>query len=181
MCWWPHLHYYSFSTLSRSIETWSNSFSSENIKTITKQNNKKYPWSIAAIWKFFENGQHYLAQSVSILSINKLKHAFSLKTDKGLDVNEINYNVIKSCFGELSGPLKYLFHSSLESEVFPDLMKIALVSPVFKTGGTPDISNYRPIYRSSSLFFKNPWTHNVQFPIQILIWLENITPTTVWL
>ena len=29
--------------------------------------------------------------------------------------------------------------------VFPDLLKIAIVSPVFKTGDTVDISNYRPI------------------------------------
>ena len=40
---------------------------------------------------------------------------------------------------------KYLFDSSLQSGIFPDLMKIAIVSPVFKTGDTADISNYRPI------------------------------------
>ena len=27
----------------------------------------------------------------------------------------------------------------------PDLMKIAIVSPIFKTGDTADISNYRPV------------------------------------
>ena len=70
---------------------------------------------------------------------------FSLKTNKSSDTNEINFNVIKHCFGELCGPLKYLFDSSLQSGVFPDLMKIAIVSPVFKTGDTADISNYRPI------------------------------------
>ena len=70
---------------------------------------------------------------------------FFLKTNKSPGADEINFNVIKHCFGELCGPLKYLFDLSPQSEVFPDLMKIAIVSPIFKTGDTADISNYRPI------------------------------------
>ena len=80
------------------------------------------------------------------LSANELKDAFfSLKTNKNPGADEIDLNVIKHCFGELCGPLKYLFDLSLQSGVFPDLMKIAIVSPIFKTGDTADISNYRPI------------------------------------
>ena len=70
---------------------------------------------------------------------------FSLKTNKSCGADEINFNAIKHCFGEFCGLLTYLFDSSLQSGVFPDLMKIAIVSPVFKTGDTADISNYRPI------------------------------------
>ena len=63
------------------------------------------------------------------LSINELKDAFfPLKTNKSSGADEMNFNVIKHCFGELCGPLKYLFDSSLQSWVFPDLMKIAIVS-----------------------------------------------------
>ena len=62
------------------------------------------------------------------------------RTSPGAD--EINFNVITHWFGELCCPLKYLFDSSLQSGVFPDLMKIAIVSPAFKT---EDISNYCPI------------------------------------
>ena len=80
------------------------------------------------------------------LSANELKDAFfSLKTNKSPGADEINFNIIKHCFGELCGPLKYLFDLSLQSGVFPDLMKIAIVSPIFKTGDTTDISNYRTI------------------------------------
>ena len=42
--------------------------------------------------------------------------------------------------------LKYIFDAFDQSEVFPDLMKIAIVSPVFKTGDTADTSNYGPIF-----------------------------------
>ena len=67
------------------------------------------------------------------------------KTNKSPGADEINFNVIKHCFGELFGPLRYLFDSLLQSDVFPDLMKIVVVSPVFETGDTADISNYCPI------------------------------------
>ena len=76
--------------------------------------------------------------------------SFSLKTNKSPGADEMNFNVIKHCFGELCGPPNYLLNSSLQIEVFLDLVKITIVSPVFKTGDTSDISNYCPI---SSL----PW------------------------
>ena len=44
------------------------------------------------------------------LSINELKDAFFfLKTNKSPGADEINFNIIKHCVGELCGPLKYLF------------------------------------------------------------------------
>ena len=41
--------------------------------------------------------------------------------------------------------LKYLFGKSIEKEVFPNALKIARVTPLFKSGDPSDISNYRPI------------------------------------
>ena len=70
---------------------------------------------------------------------------FSLSENKSTGTDETSFNVIKHCFGELCGGFKYLFDSSLQTRVFPDLIEIAIVSPVFKTGDTADISNYRPI------------------------------------
>ena len=84
--------------------------------------------------------------SQSVL-INELKDAFffSLKTNKSPGADEINFSIIKHCFGELCGPLKYLFDLSLQSGVFSDQMKMVIVSPVFKTDDSANISNYRPI------------------------------------
>ena len=70
---------------------------------------------------------------------------FSLKTNKSPSADKKNFNVIKHCFGELCRHFKYLFDSLLQSGVFPDPMKIAIVSSIFKTGDTADINNYRPI------------------------------------
>ena len=77
------------------------------------------------------------------LSINELKDTFfSLKANKSSGADEINFNVIKHCFGEFCGPLKYLFDSSLQRVVFSDLLKMTIISPVFKTSDTADISNF---------------------------------------
>ena len=51
---------------------------------------------------------------------------FFLKTNKSPVANEINFNVVKHCFGELCGPLKYLFDLSLQNGVFQDLLKVAI-------------------------------------------------------
>ena len=52
-------------------------------------------------------------------------HFFSLKANKSPGADEINFNV--KVFKKFSGPLKYLFDLSLQSGVFPDLMKVAIV------------------------------------------------------
>ena len=59
--------------------------------------------------------------------------------------NKISFNVIKNCFGELCDPLKYIFNLSFEKGIFPDYMKIAKVTPIFKGGDSADLSNYEPI------------------------------------
>ena len=81
------------------------------------------------------------------LSINELKDAFySLKSNKSPGYDDISYNVIKKCFGSLCEPLKYLFNLSIEKSVFPDDLKIARVTPIYKDEDNGDVINYRPIY-----------------------------------
>ena len=41
--------------------------------------------------------------------------------------------------------LTYLFQLSLEKGVFPDDLKIAKLTPIYKAGDNSDVSNYRPI------------------------------------
>ena len=81
------------------------------------------------------------------MSINKLKDAFfSLQTNKSPDHDEINFDVIKSCFGSLSKPLLHIFRLSLEKGIFPDDLKTAKVTPIFKVGDENDFGDYRPIF-----------------------------------
>ena len=63
------------------------------------------------------------------LIINELKDAFfSLKMNKSTGADEICFNVVRSCFGELSDILRYVFDLSLQTGIFPDSLKIAKVT-----------------------------------------------------
>ena len=80
------------------------------------------------------------------LSITELKNAFfSLKINKSPGHDGVSFNVIKKCFGELCEPLKYLFNLSIVKGIFPDDLKIAKVTPIYKADNSSNISNYRPI------------------------------------
>ena len=59
--------------------------------------------------------------------------------------NEISFNVNKSCFGSLTKPLLRISRLSLEEGIFPDNLKTAKVTPIFKAGDENDFGNYRPI------------------------------------
>ena len=65
---------------------------------------KKYPWIINAIWKFFEKDQYYLFQS---LCINKRIESFFFCENKSPGADEINFDIIKYCFGEVCGPFSH--------------------------------------------------------------------------
>ena len=86
-----------------------------------------------------------------------MKPFFPLKTKKSPGYDEVSSNVIKNCFSELNYHLKYLFGKSIKKEVFPNALKIARVTPLFKVGDPSDISNYRPI--SILLCFSNILEH----------------------
>ena len=80
------------------------------------------------------------------LSVNELKDAFfSLKISKSPGYDDIGFNVVKKCFSSLCEPLRYLFNLSIEKGIFPDDLKIAKVTPIYKADDKSDLSNYRPI------------------------------------
>ena len=80
------------------------------------------------------------------LSINELKDAFfSLDINKSPGFDDINFTVLKNCFGALHKPLLHVFNLSRIKGICPDDLKIARVTPVFKGGDDKELGNYRPI------------------------------------
>ena len=57
----------------------------------------------------------------------------------------INAHVLKSVINEIIEYLIYLINLSLSQGVFPDRLKTAVVTPVYKKGKKDIISNYRPV------------------------------------
>jgi hypothetical protein len=53
--------------------------------------------------------------------------------------------VVKQCIQLLKKPLANIYNASLESEIFPDQLKIAKVVPLYKKGDKRDIQTYRPM------------------------------------
>ena len=80
------------------------------------------------------------------LSMNELKDAsFSLKMSKSPGYDDISFNVLKKCFSSLCEPLNYLFNLSIKKGVFPDDLKIAKITSIYKADDKSDLSNFRPI------------------------------------
>ena len=66
--------------------------------------------------------------------VNELKDAFFLITTNKCPGHDEISNLTRSCYGELCESLQYLFNLSFEKSIFPNDLKIAKVTPIFKAG-----------------------------------------------
>ncbi len=65
------------------------------------------------------------------------------KTSSGFD--KISMKLIKSIKNVLAEPLTIVINQMLNTGIFPDLLKIAKISPIYKKDDETVFSNYRPI------------------------------------
>ena len=80
------------------------------------------------------------------LTEDEFDEAFkALKGNKSPGSDGLHVNIIKAVYSLIKQPLMKIFDSSLSLRIFPDSMKIAKVTPVFKAGKKELVSNYRPI------------------------------------
>lgn len=84
---------------------------------------------------FFE----FVSRSEIESLINSLKNSNSLTCDI---VSNVTLKMIKEW---VSSPLQHIFNLSLSTGTFPDILKKAVVIPLFKSGQLNNKSNYRPI------------------------------------
>ena len=98
------------------------------------------------------NYQDFLTFQVnSILSDNELTHQefdlaiSALKTNKAAGYDDLNSNVILHVINSIRKPLFFILNLSLNEGIFPDLLKISKISPIFKKGDPELLPNYRPI------------------------------------
>ena len=80
------------------------------------------------------------------LNFDEFEEAFkSLKRNKAADFDELSSNIIIDAYDNLKNILFHIFKVSIKQGIFPDSLKIAKVTPVFKSSAKDNISNYRPI------------------------------------
>ena len=78
------------------------------------------------------------------LKDEEIKIVFStLKSNKSPGFDDISSVVIKFAFDALIEPIRHIFDLSLTKGVFPDKLKIARITPIFKSAEREFVSNYR--------------------------------------
>ena len=95
----------------------------------------------------------FMTDPLEIISIaSKLKN----KTSSGYDYC-IPVDIMKSSIQYIAEPLSNIINCSLRTWIFPDLLKIAKVCPIYKNGDKKLFSNIRPIsvLPSFSKIFEN--------------------------
>ena len=68
-----------------------------------------------------------------------------MKSKRSSGHDGISNLLLKELSDVISHPLSIIFNCLIESGVFPDLMKIADVIPLHKSGNVHVVDNYRPI------------------------------------
>ena len=69
----------------------------------------------------------------------------SIKKTHAVGADGMNPNIVKENIHNILPQLVYLCNLSFKSGLFPDTLKLAIITPVHKTGTYKDASNYRPI------------------------------------
>lgn len=81
----------------------------------------------------------------NIDSAEVLKIINSLKDDSSAGFDKISVKTLKRISKFIVNPLTMLFNASLKEGIFPDIFKLAIVKPLYKSGIKENLSNYRPI------------------------------------
>ena len=100
------------------------------------------------VWHYHKNNTLKTCKSfrfgyVSVVFVRKeLK---KLKRHKATGCDDLPPGLLKDCADEISHPLHYLINLSLKTAEIPTEWKHALVTPIYKSGSSSKVDNYRPI------------------------------------
>ena len=96
-------------------------------------------------FKSYLNENEILLSEYNV-SEKALEDAFcALKINKSPDFDDISSNVVKNAYHIIKHPLRYIFNLSLKHGEFPEKLKIARTTHVFKSVNVTALNNYRAI------------------------------------
>ena len=90
-----------------------------------------------------ENNNSLIWVPVTAVEIYIYLQALDNRKAHGFD--NLPIRMLKDAAHIISKPLSYIFNLSLENGVFPDFLKTAKVTPIYKKGSREEPGNYRPI------------------------------------
>nr|CAI5844004.1 unnamed protein product [Callosobruchus analis] len=133
---------------TENLENIFNNFFIESIDVIvqaSKANNKMFVFNEELMFtKVCSNYSSItLAQfnRVTLLELRKL--IFQQKNKNSVD--EINFEMLKATFQVIGYPLLHILNTSLDTGIFPNVMKTSVVHPIAKVAGTKKLDEFRPI------------------------------------
>ena len=68
-----------------------------------------------------------------------------LSGDKSIGPDGLSGEFLYMLKSVLSYPLSLLFRKSLDEGIYPDILKLSTVKPIYKSGDKSNVVNYRPI------------------------------------
>ena len=74
--------------------------------------------------------------------VNELR---KLKRNKATGNDDLPSNLLKDVSSCIANPLVYIFNLSLATSIIPQAWKVARITPLYKSGLSTNIDNYRPI------------------------------------
>lgn len=97
----------------------------------------------------FDNDELLNIRQISDADV--IKAIDKLKPKRTMGHDNVPSYVIKGCKEAFVKPLALIFNLALRNKKFPDKLKIARITPVFKSGDRREVTNYRPIAILSNL------------------------------
>ena len=101
----------------------------------------------------FDDPLKYLAKKASgakfelqTVSVGYLERAIkALNNSKAAGADRIPVKILKDAINVVSKPLTLIYNASLEWGIFPQIWKLARVTPIHKAGSKTDVNNHRSI------------------------------------
>lgn len=105
----------------------------------------KIPKSNISFTKFMPNPPlcSFGLLPTSVQEVTKITNDLKTSTSSGSD--DINSAIVKLSIAAIAAPLTNIINSSFSTGIFPNQLKIAKITPIYKSGDKSNINNYRPI------------------------------------
>ena len=130
------------------LEFFDNKIIAKNFNKFLSEIGRKVASKISHLlisFKHFLLGD-YLSLEEKPITYDELNEALqTLKTNNSSGYDGSSSDVIKHISPSVFKPMKYIFNLSIEKGIFPDQLKIAKVTSLFKKGDNGLMVNYRPV------------------------------------
>jgi hypothetical protein len=127
-------------TFNRYFTTIADNIRNNNNNNVKLQNKNPIKYLVKQYTNPFPKINWKYVSSHEIVNIIK-----GLKPKRTTGYDEISINILKISAPYIISPLTYICNTTLNTGIFPNRLKYAVIKPLYKNGNKHELSNYRPI------------------------------------